>query len=48
MDLLRTVLGDDALPAHLLDGGIPACTITTLDDLDVVAIASTAHLTGKM
>jgi broad specificity phosphatase PhoE len=43
-DLLRTLLGDDALPAGLLDEGIPACAITTLDDLDVVAIASTGHL----
>jgi broad specificity phosphatase PhoE len=44
MDLLRTVLGDDVLPPHLLDGGVPACAITTLDDLDVIDIASTAHL----
>ncbi len=43
-DLLRTLLGDDALPPRLLNEGIPACAITTLDDLDVVAIASTAHL----
>jgi broad specificity phosphatase PhoE len=44
VDLLRTLLGDHALPPHLLDRGIPACAITTLDDLDVLAIASTAHL----
>ena len=44
MDLLRTVLGDDVLAPHLLAEGIPACAITTLDDLDVVEIASTAHL----
>ena len=43
-DLLRTLFGDDALPPRLLDGGIPACAITTLDDLNVVAIASTGHL----
>ena len=43
-DLLRTLVGDDALPSGLLDEGIPACAITTLDDLDVVAIASTGHL----
>jgi broad specificity phosphatase PhoE len=44
-DLLRTLLGDDALSPQLLDQGIPACAITTLDDLGVAAIASTAHLT---
>jgi broad specificity phosphatase PhoE len=43
-DLLRTLLGDDTLPPHLLDEGIPACAITTLYDLDVVAIACTGHL----
>jgi broad specificity phosphatase PhoE len=43
-DLLRTLLGDDALPPQVISGGIPACAITTLDDLDVVAIASVAHL----
>ena len=43
-DLLRTLLGDHMLPAHLLDDGIPACAITTLNDLDVVAIAATGHL----
>ena len=45
MDLLRTLLGDDALSPQLLDQGIPACAITTLDDLGVAAIASAAHLT---
>jgi broad specificity phosphatase PhoE len=43
-DLLRTVLRDDVLPPRLLDEGVPACAITTLDDLDVIEIASTAHL----
>jgi len=33
-DLLRTLLSDDALPSGLLDEGIPACAVTTLDDLD--------------
>jgi broad specificity phosphatase PhoE len=42
-DLLRTLLGDDMLPPRLLDEGIPACAITTLNDLDVFAIASTGH-----
>jgi broad specificity phosphatase PhoE len=43
-DLLRTLLGDDMLPPRLLDEGIPACAITTLNDFDVVAIGSTGHL----
>jgi broad specificity phosphatase PhoE len=42
-DLLRTLLGDDLFPA-LLGEGVPACAITTLNDLDVIAIASTGHL----
>jgi len=44
LDLLRTLAGDAALPPRLLRDGLPACAITTLDDLGVVAIASTAHL----
>ena len=43
-DLLRTLLGDEALPLGLLAGGIRPCAVTTLDDLRVVAIASTEHL----
>jgi broad specificity phosphatase PhoE len=43
-DLLRTLLGDEALPARLLADGLPPCAITTLHDLRVIAIASTAHL----
>jgi len=43
-DLLRTLVGDAALPPSVLDEGIPACAITTLEDLDVIAIASTGHL----
>ena len=43
-DLLRTLLGDEALPPDLLAGGIPPCAVTTLDDLRVVAIASTGHV----
>ena len=43
-DLLRTLLGDEALPQRLLAEGIPPCAVTTLDDLQVVAIASTRHL----
>jgi broad specificity phosphatase PhoE len=43
-DLLRTLAGDAALPPGLLAEGVPGCAITTLDDLRVVAIASTGHL----
>jgi len=44
LDLLRTLAGDDALPPRLLDEGIPACAITTLDDLEVITIAHMVHL----
>jgi broad specificity phosphatase PhoE len=44
IDLLRDLLGDDALPPHLLTTGIPPGAITTISDLRVVMIASTAHL----
>ncbi len=43
-DLLRTLLGDQALPATLIDEGIPPCAITVLSDLAVVEIASVRHL----
>jgi broad specificity phosphatase PhoE len=43
-DLLRNLLSDQALPAGLLEAGIPACAITTIDDLMVVSIAATGHL----
>jgi broad specificity phosphatase PhoE len=43
-DLLRTLLGDDGLPPRLMDEGIPSCAITTLDDLRVINIADTGHL----
>jgi broad specificity phosphatase PhoE len=43
-ELLRNLLDDDALPSHLLAAGIPPCAVTTIDDLTVVTIASTAHL----
>lgn len=46
VDLLRNLLGDDELPARLMTDGIPPCAITTLDDLHVVSIAATGHLTG--
>jgi broad specificity phosphatase PhoE len=46
IDLLRNLLGDEGLPARLIDDGIPPCAITTLDDLHVTGIAATGHLTG--
>ncbi|MGY4968301.1 histidine phosphatase family protein [Streptomyces nigrescens] len=44
VDLLRTLAGDDALTASLLNEGVPSCAITTLDRTAVVDIASQAHL----
>jgi broad specificity phosphatase PhoE len=44
IELLRNLLGDDALPPGLLATGIPPCAITTLDNLNPVVIASTSHL----
>ncbi|MEU6347442.1 histidine phosphatase family protein [Streptomyces sp. NPDC046977] len=46
VDLLRTLAGDDAVPAGLPRDGVPSCAITTLDGLSVVDIASTVHLAG--
>ncbi|WP_328460880.1 histidine phosphatase family protein [Streptomyces sp. NBC_00448] len=56
VDLLRTLFGDHAVPAALMDAGVPSCAITTLDVVpavsgiraapafSVVQIASVAHL----
>ena len=44
VDLLRTLLGDDQVPAGLLSDGVQPCAITTPDDLNVAGIASVAHL----
>jgi broad specificity phosphatase PhoE len=44
IELLRNLLGDEALPPQLLAAGVPPCAVTTLDDLAVVTIAATAHL----
>jgi len=46
VDLLRNLLGDDGIPARLMADSIPPGAITTLDDLHVVGIAATGHLTG--
>jgi len=43
-DLLRTLLGEAELPPWLLDKGVPPGAITTFRNLDVVEIASVAHL----
>ena len=40
IELLRTLLGDDALPQDLFSAGVPPCAITGVDDLHVVTIAS--------
>ncbi len=44
IDLLRDLLGDDALPPYLLTTGVPPGAITTISGLRVVMIASTSHL----
>jgi len=44
VDLLRTLLGDDVLSPRLLQEGVPDCAITMIDDLHVVAVATTGHL----
>jgi broad specificity phosphatase PhoE len=40
VDLLLNLLGDDAVPPHLLDTGIPPCAVTALDGPHPVVIAS--------
>jgi broad specificity phosphatase PhoE len=44
IDLLRTLLGDEALPPRLLAAGIPPCAVTAADNRNVTMIASTSHL----
>ncbi|MFC3492984.1 histidine phosphatase family protein [Glycomyces rhizosphaerae] len=46
VDLLRTLLGDEAVPEALLREGVPSGAITTIDGLRPVAIAETGHLAG--
>jgi broad specificity phosphatase PhoE len=43
-DLLCNLLGDDALPPAPAGWGRTPCAVTVIDDLNVVMIASTAHL----
>ncbi|MEV6835004.1 histidine phosphatase family protein [Streptomyces sp. NPDC051133] len=44
VDLLRTLIGDQAVPIELMEQGVPSCAITTLDHLSVMEIASVSHL----
>jgi broad specificity phosphatase PhoE len=44
VDLLRTLPGDAAVPAALMQYGVPACAVTILDRSGVVDIARTDHL----
>lgn len=43
-DLLRNLRADQELPAGVLEDVIPPCAVTTIDDLNVMAIAATGHL----
>lgn len=46
VDLLRTLLGDEGVPARLLREGVPGGAVTVVDGLEVAHIASVAHLDG--
>lgn len=46
VDLLRTLIGDEAVPEPLLREGVPSGAITTIDGLRPAAIAATGHLGG--
>ena len=43
-ELLRNLLGEDALPPAVRSAGVPPCAITTVEDLNPVVIASVSHL----
>ena len=53
VELLRNLLGDNALPPPILSAGIPSCAITTIDTCAIttidgptpLTIASVSHLT---
>lgn len=45
VDLLRTLVGDDAVPAIVMRDGVPPGAVTILDGLTVIDIAQTDHLT---
>lgn len=44
VDLLRTLAGDEAVPAVLLEEGVPPGAITTIEDLRPTRVAYTGHL----
>jgi broad specificity phosphatase PhoE len=44
-DVLRDLLGDNALPPDVLNTGVPPCAVTIVDGESVLMIASTSHLT---
>jgi broad specificity phosphatase PhoE len=44
IDLLRTLLGDSAVPPALLHDGVPPGAVTTVDGTRVIAIADISHL----
>jgi broad specificity phosphatase PhoE len=44
IELLRDMVGDDALPSDVLEAGIPPCAVTAIDDLNPVMVASVSHL----
>ncbi|WP_112140585.1 histidine phosphatase family protein, partial [Glycomyces dulcitolivorans] len=46
VDLLRTLLGDAAVPEALLRDGVPSGAITVIAGLEVVSIAMVDHLVG--
>lgn len=46
VDLLRTLIGDAAVPEALLSDGVPSGAITTVDGLRPVSIAAVDHLAG--
>ena len=48
VDLLRTLLGEGVMARELLHVGVPSCAVTTVHDLDVIKIASVAHLWGPL
>ncbi|NUT05973.1 MAG: histidine phosphatase family protein [Hamadaea sp.] len=43
-DMLRTLLGDDAVPRELVEQGVPPCAITTLEGSRVLRVAAVDHL----
>ncbi|WP_285665610.1 histidine phosphatase family protein [Actinorhabdospora filicis] len=46
VDLLRTLVGDEGVPALLLEEGMPPGAVTTIEDLRPVRIAYTGHLSA--